>query len=50
MSREDPEPRPESEQEINRRFAEALQRVRDRFDAGLPIGQLTIEREERPER
>lgn len=40
---------PETPQEINERFQHALERVRQRFDDELP-GQLTIEREERPER
>lgn len=41
---------PETAQEINERFQRALERVRQRFDDELPPGQLTIEREERPER
>jgi hypothetical protein len=40
----------ETSQEINERFQRALERLRQKFDDELPPGQLTIEREERPER
>lgn len=42
--------RPETPQEIAERFQRALERLRAKFDAALPQGQLTLEREERPER
>lgn len=41
---------PETPREVNERFQRALERLRDKFDADCPPGQLTIEREERPER
>lgn len=40
----------ETPEKIAERFKRALENLRKRYDARLPIGQLTIYREERPER